>query len=122
MLFHYHIGRFFLYTLPTDMRKGVDALCGMVYNELKLDPLNDDLYIFINRSRSHIKMLHWQGDGFAIFYKRLEKGTYEIPLTQNHSPGLNITSEQLLFILQGVVLQSVKKKLRYTHSFVEKKQ
>ena len=119
MLFHYQIGRFFLYALPTDMRKGFDALCGTVYNEMKLDPLNGDLYLFINRSRSHIKMLHWQGDGFAIFYKRLEKGTYEIPIAETNTTGVKITSEQLLFILQGVVLKSVKKKLRYTHSFVE---
>ena len=122
MLFHYQIGRFFLYSLPVDMRKGFDALCGAVYNEMKLDPLNGDLYIFINRSRSHIKMLHWQGDGFAIFYKRLEKGTYEIPLSETNSTGVKITAEQLLFILQGVVLKSVQKKPRYTHSFVEKKQ
>ena len=118
MLFHYQISRFFLYTLPTDMRKGFDALCGTVYNEMKLDPLNGDLYIFINRSRNQIKMLHWQHDGFAIFYKRLEKGTYEIPITENNSSQANIPAEQLLFILQGVVLKSVKKKQRYTQVFV----
>lgn len=119
MLFHYQIGRFFLYTLSTDMRKGFDALCGTVYNEMKLDPLNGDLYIFINRSCNQIKMLHWQGDGFAVYYKRLEKGTYEIPVSEINSTNINIPAEQLLFILQGVVLKSIKKKARYTHTFVD---
>lgn len=119
MLFHYQIGRYFLYTLPTDMRKGFDALCGTVYNEMKLDPLNGDLYIFINRARNQIKMLHWQHDGFAIFYKRLEKGTYEIPVAEINLSHANIPIEQLLFILQGVVLKSIRKKARYTHTFVE---
>ena len=119
MLFHYQARRFFLYTLPTDMRKGFDALCGTVYNEMKLNPLTGDLYIFINRTRSHIKMLHWQGDGYAVFYKRLEKGTYEIPIPQGDYQSVSLSSEQLLFILQGVVLKSVKKKLRYTQIPVE---
>ena len=101
------------------MRKGFDALCGTVYNEMKHIPINGDLYIFINRSRTHIKMLHWQGDGYAIFYKRLEKGTYEIPLFKINDLCVNLSTEQLLFILQGVVLKSVKKKLRYAHSYVE---
>ena len=97
MLFHYQIGRFFLYSLPTDMRKGFDALCGTVYNDMKLNPLTGDLFIFINRTRSHIKMLHWQGDGYAIFYKRLEKGTYEILLPPGDSKTITI-STQIIFL------------------------
>jgi transposase len=116
MLFHYQAGRYFLYTQPTDMRKGFDALCGTVYNEMKRNPLNGDLYIFINRTRRHIKMLHWQGDGYAIFYKRLEKGTYELLLSPVDETTVSISAENLLFILQGVVLKSVKKRKRYSHS------
>jgi transposase len=100
------------------MRKGIDSLCGIVKNELNKSPLLGDLFIFINRRRNQIKMLHWQGDGFAVFYKRLEKGTYEVPTAKNNCA--EITAEQLLFILQGVVLKSVKKKPRYSLSFVEK--
>ena len=86
------------------------SLCGLVNNELKQSPLSGDLFIFINRRKTQVKMLHWQGDGFAVFYKRLERGTYEVPAT-----GL-LNSEQVLFLLQGVVLQSVKKRKRYSHS------
>lgn len=101
------------------MRKGFDALCGTVYNEMKLDPLNGDLYIFINRSHSHIKMLHWQNDGFAIFYKRLEKGTYETPSSSDNPKTISLSAEKLLFILQGVALKSIKKRKRYSMQIVE---
>lgn len=112
MLFHYQIRNYYLFAPPTDMRKGMDSLCGLVHNELKKSAVSGDLFIFINRRKNQIKMLHWQGDGYAVFYKRLEKGTYEIPLTDV------LTGEQLLFLLQGVVLKSVKKHKRYSHNFV----
>lgn len=115
MLFHYQVRQYFLYSEFTDMRKGIDSLCGLVKSELHKSPLLGDLFIFINRRRTQIKMLHWQGDGFAIFYKRLEKGTYEIPAPDNSQ----LSAEQLLFILQGVVLKSVRRKPRYSLSFVD---
>jgi transposase len=57
-------------------------------------------------------MLHFQGDGFVVFYKRLEKGTYELPLQNSGF----ISNEQLLFLLQGLVLKSVRKHSRYSHA------
>ena len=111
MLFHYQVRDYYLYTSHTDMRKGIDSLVGLVNNELKKNPLSGDLFIFINRKKNQLKLLHWQGDGYAVFYKRLEKGTYEFPKENK------ITSEQLLFLLQGIVLKSVKKHKRYSHSF-----
>jgi transposase len=94
------------------MRKGVYTLCGLVNNELKKDPLSGDLFIFISRRKNQLKMLHWQGDGYALFCKRLERGTYEVPVSGTLSP------EQLLFLLQGVVLTSVKKRKRYSRNYV----
>ena len=52
------------------MRKGFNGLCGLVRNEFLQNPLSGDIFIFINRPRNRIKLLHWQGDGFAIYYKR----------------------------------------------------
>ncbi len=118
MLFHYQIRGYFLYSGYVDMRKGIDSLAGLVNNELSAHPLSGDLFIFINRKRQQIKMLHWQGDGYAIFYKRLEKGTYEIPLGDGVSKTCSISAEQLLFILQGLVLKSVRKRTRYAPHFV----
>jgi transposase len=108
-----------LYTGKTDMRKGIDSLSGIVCNELKKNPLTGDLFIFMNARRNQLKMLHWQGDGFALYYKRLEKGTYELPLGEETNC-LHLTSECLLYILQGVVLKSVQLRSRYKHAIVEK--
>lgn len=118
MLFHYQVREYFLYSGFVDMRKGIDSLAGIVYNELDKSPLRGDLFIFINKRRKQIKMLHWQSDGFAVFYKRLEKGTYEFPTGEINSRSFSISAEKLLFILQGVKLKSVKKRTRYSLSAV----
>ena len=122
MLFHYHVRQYYLYQHATDMRKGIDALCGMVHSELKQNPLTGDLFIFINGRKNQLKILHWQRDGFAIFYKRLEKGTYEFPALNSDSVSLEISSQQLLLILDGVSLLHIKKRSRFQHDFVQKYQ
>lgn len=95
------------------MRKGIDSLVGIV-RSIGSDPLNGSLFIFLNKRRSQVKMLHWQGDGFAVFYKRLERGCFE-----SLDNGI-IKSEQVLFLLQGVVIKSIKKHRRYSQSVVIK--
>ena len=118
MLFHYQVRDYYLYPGVVDMRKGIDSLAAIVNNELGKDPLTGDLFVFINRRRKQIKMLHWQDDGFALFYKRLEKGTYELPAVMNNSRAFSLTADQLIFILQGVSLKSVKKRTRYSRMVV----
>ena len=115
MLFHYQIKNYYVYTEGTDMRRGIDSLSGIVKNQLQQNPLSGDLFIFLNKRKTQLKLLHWQEDGFALFYKRLEKGTYELPQTTS---GLShqIKPEELLFMLQGVMLKTVKKRTRYTHA------
>ena len=71
--------RYFIYSGLTDMRKGFDSLCGLVREEFKMNPLSGDVFIFLSRTKNKIKLLQWQRDGFAIYYKRLEKGTFELP-------------------------------------------
>ncbi len=94
------------------MRKGFDSLSGIVTSELKMDVLSGCVFIFINKKRNQVKLLLWEGDGFAIYYKRLEKGTYELPITSNVK-GFSITHEALQYILQGISLKSVRKRKRY---------
>lgn len=105
--------RYFLHRHYTDMRNGFDGLSGIVRNKFLQNPLSGDVFIFINHRRTHIKLLQWQCDGFAIFYKRLEKGTYEIPSANENTMHLEITSQQLLLMLEGIALLSVKKRVRY---------
>lgn len=105
--------RYFLHRPSTDMRNGFDGLSGIVRNKFLQNPLSGDVFIFINQRRTHIKLLQWQGDGFAIFYKRLEKGTYEIPDADDKKSYLEITSQKLLLMLEGIALLSVKKRVRF---------
>ena len=98
------------------MRKGYDGLSGLIRNEWKTDPLSGDVFIFLSRQRNNIKLLHWQNDGFVLYCKRLEKGTFELP--KDHFAA--ITAHQLQFILDGIDLSSIKKRLRYEHAFVSK--
>ena len=71
--------RYWLYRKPTDMRKSFDGLCGLVASGMKRDPLSGEVFVFINRRRTHIKLLVWDRSGFVLYYKRLEEGTFEIP-------------------------------------------
>jgi transposase len=95
------------------MRKGFDSLCGIVTSQLKMDALSGSVFIFINKKHNQVKLLLWEGDGFAVYYKRLEKGTFEIPDTNDESSSIEATAQQLQFILQGVSLQKVHFRKRY---------
>lgn len=105
--------QYYLHTTATDMRKGFDSLCGIVTSQMQMDVLNGSVFIFINKKHNQVKLLLWEGDGFAIYYKRLEKGTYELPVADNNKKGFSISHEALQYILQGVSLRSVRKRKRY---------
>lgn len=64
---------------PTDMRKGFDGLMRLAVEQAARDVLQGGLFVFVNRRRDRVKLLWWDGDGLAIFYKRLEPGTFELP-------------------------------------------
>lgn len=95
------------------MRKGFDALCGIVQQHMNLNVLKGGVYIFINRKRNQVKLLSWEGDGLAIYYKRLEKGVYDLPVMDVDNQSASIDVLQLQLILQGIVLKSVQKKKRF---------
>ena len=107
--------QYHLYRKETDMRKGFDSLCGIVLNELGKRVMDGDAFIFINKPRTHIKLLLWEQDGFTIVYRRLEKGTFEVPAFNLDQHSLQITSDELHCILKGINLSSVKYRLRYQH-------
>jgi transposase len=105
--------RYYLYRSPTDMRKGFDNLAGMVASSMQGNACSGDIFIFLNRNRTHVKLLLWEGDGFSLYYKRLEQGTYELPLCSNPDTTMAITAQQLQFILQGVALAKIEYRKRY---------
>ncbi len=95
------------------MRKGFDSLSGIVSSAMQLNALDGSVFIFINKKHNQVKLLLWEGDGFALYHKRLEKGTYELPHRTNESSSINISAQQLQFILQGVSLKKVHFRVRY---------
>jgi transposase len=106
--------RCYLYRGRTDMRKGVDSLCGLIRNELGKDPLSGELFIFFCRARKRVKLLLWDQDGFALYQKRLEAGTFEMP--EGNTVHQAITAQQLNLVLSGVFLKNVKLRPRYQHT------
>jgi transposase len=109
MLFLSASNRYFLYRHQADMRKGFDGLCGLVRDELSKDPLSGDVFIFFNKRRGQVKLLVWERDGFSIYHKRLEGGTYELPTTSS----VELRSDELMLILQGISLKSVRRRKRF---------
>ena len=111
--------KIFLCTQPTDMRRSFDGLSGMVQSIMKLDPLSGHLFVFRNRSRDSIKILYWDRDGLALWYKRLEEGTFQFPTDSNNSKdtatvSAEISESDLNLLLSGIDLQSVKRRKRYS--------
>jgi len=105
--------RYYLYTSHTDMRKGFDSLCGIISSQMALDALSGAVFIFINKKRNQVKLLLWEGDGLSLYYKRLEKGTYERPASAETTTSASLSYQQLQFILQGVALQKIRYRRRY---------
>jgi transposase len=105
--------RIFVCSEPTDMRKSFDGLCGLVTDSLGQDPLSGALFLFANRRRDRIKLLVWDGDGYALWYKRLEAGTFQIPQAKKQQSSVIISQGELAMLLDGIDLSSVKRRKRY---------
>lgn len=94
----------YVYTRITDMRKGVDGLSGIVRSELAADPTDGSLFVFINRRRDRMKILHFDGGGFWLHYRVLEAGTFELLTGSDDSCCLTIDATQLSMLLSGISL------------------
>lgn len=105
--------RIYLYAHPTDMRKGFDGLSGIVRGELGRDPLDGSLFLFINRRRDRIKILHFDGGGYWLYYRLLEAGTFETIVSEGDCVTLDAT--QLAMLLGGASL-SARRRKRYRHA------
>jgi transposase len=95
------------------MRKGFDGLSGLVQNTLGCNPCNGDVFIFINRRRDKIKLLHWQGAGFTLYYKRLEQGTFELPNYGAGIGGIVLSYAQTVMLVDGLTIKNIHKRKRY---------
>jgi transposase len=108
-----HPVRVFLHTPPTDLRKGFDALSGLVTTAFGQDPTAGHLFLFVNRRRDRIKILYGDRDGLAIWFKRLEAGSFQIPSACTKAVSIEMTPTQLANILSGIDLRSARQRERY---------
>ncbi len=104
-------GRILVAVEAVDGRKGIDSLAGVVRTVLKGDPLSGDLFVFKTRRGDKIKILAWLGDGFALYLRRLERGTFAFPTASDAS--VPVTPTQLAMILGGLDPVRTRQRRRY---------
>lgn len=114
-----HSIRVFLHTSATDLRKGFDALSGLVTTAFAQDPMCGHLFLFVNRRRDRLKILYWDRDGLAIWYKRLEKGSFQLPAVARDAVSVEMSPTQLTLILSGIDLGSARQRKRYQRPIQE---
>lgn len=115
--------RYWLYSEPTDMRKSFHTLSGLVRNKIGDDPMNGDVYIFVNKRRNRIKLLHYETGGMVIYAKALDRGTFGMPVPVNrNSVTMNISWADLRKLAEGIMsdpdsrqarLESLKNRFGY---------
>ena len=105
--------RYYLYRHPTDMRKSFNGLSGLVRSELGGNPISGDVFIFVNRRRDRIKLLVWDRSGYVLLYKHLQQGTFELPAFEAQASSCQMKWEELVLILEGVSLKSVRRRKRF---------
>lgn len=104
--YYYHI-------LPVDMRKGFNGLSGLVYEHMEQEEEKNVVYAFINKQKNKLKLLHWRPGGFVLYYKRLEKGIFELPKYDIESGLIILTYTEMIMILDGIKIINIERKERY---------
>jgi transposase len=103
--------RIFVCLRPADMRRSFDGLAAMVEQVVARDPLSGHLFLFRNRRGDRVKILYWDRDGYALWYKRLERGVFHFP--QREGAGLEVSATDLMLMLEGIDVTGVKRRKRY---------
>lgn len=112
--------RIFAYTGVADMRKGFNGLSGIVREEFQSDPTDGSLFMFINRRRDRMKLLHFDGGGFWLYYRLLESGTFEPLKSEQGSCRLQMDATELSMLLSGVsLITSQQRRKRFSNSSVQ---
>ena len=105
--------RIWLAAAPADMRCGFDRLSELARSVTGQDPLNGHLFLFRSRGGDRLKVLYWDKDGFALWYKRLEEGTFKFPRIDASRQSVELRPSELAMLLDGIDLRSVKRVKRY---------
>lgn len=111
-MLNFPAGTIYLCLEPTDMRKSFDTLAAVVREHLQGDPQSGTWFVFRGKQGNRLKILYWDRDGYALWHKRLEQGTFEFPKVIGEAAGVSITATELSLILGGVALNATRR-LRY---------
>jgi transposase len=103
----------FLCLEPTDLRCGFDRLSLRAAEHARRNVRHGGLYVFLNRRRDRLKLLYWDQDGLAVWYKRLEAGTFQLPAASKEAKSVTLSPSELALILSGIDLSSVRRRKRY---------
>jgi len=95
------------------MRKSFNGLCGLIQNHLGESPQGGRVYIFINKRRDKVKLMHWSSGGFVLYYKRLESGTFELPSYDLDVQSLRLSYTQLVMLIDGISISNIHRRKRY---------
>jgi transposase len=110
--------RIYLCPAPADMRKGFDTLAAQVTEFLKHDPFSGNLFLFVGRGKDRLKILYWDRDGFALWYKRLEEGAFKLPALKDAAgkvaASVELSATELAMLLEGIDLKSIKRSKRFS--------
>jgi transposase len=106
--------RVFVCLTPADMRRSLDGLAALTREVLREDPLSGHLFVYFNRRRDRVKVLLWDRSGLALYYKRLEKGTFGLSAFEgNGSPRAEINPAELALVLEGIELAGARRRPRF---------
>jgi transposase len=111
---HGMAARIHLCVAPADMRRGFDTLAAMVKDFLGHDPLSGHLFLFVSRGKDRLKILQWESDGFCLWYKRLEAGTFRLPRVEADHASVELKASELAMLLEGIDLRSIKRTKRFS--------
>ena len=104
--------RFMLYSKPTDMRKSFDSLSGLIREELSSNPCSGDVYLFINKKGDKLKLLHWNGSSYTLYYKRLESGSFELPRYDKKVGVIRLDYARLVLLIDGLSVKNITQRKR----------
>lgn len=105
--------RVFISTDFTDMRRSFDSLANLVQEILHQDPLSGHLFVFLNRNRDSVKILHWEKGGYWLYYRRLERGRFKLPLNKSVAGSIELEPSELSLILEGICLDGSKQRIKF---------
>lgn len=111
--FHSH-QRFYVCLVPVDMRKGIDGLCGVVRHILEDNPQSGYVFIFFNKDRDKVKLLAWDADGYVLYHKRLERGSFEVLPGKESKAKVSMRYDQLVMLISGISIRHAVQRKRYS--------